>query len=365
VAPEDEAACILTQAVARRNLSASQRTALAVECAQYHVAINAGRQRRLANLTSGPDVATLPHRRGRTRDRAAEMAGVSARTIQDAATVGEASPELFEEVLAGRIPVERAAQQVRRATAYAAIPLAPPVPRSPFGLILADPPWQMGAPTSASCPDNHYPTMALADIEGMEVPAADHAVLVLWAVNSLLGEALTVMSAWGFAYKANLWWVKPSIGPGNWARQRHELVIIGTRGTIRTPREEDRPDSVIGAPHGRHSAKPEALYERIERAYPQLSKCELFARGTHASVIEGRQRLLADAVVTARAVTRGRSRPLAALGRWPHRGLRVASARAGVRYLPRRTLRPAQASRARAGLGRACRACRGWRSSVA
>jgi len=55
---------------------------------------------------------------------------------------------------------------------------------------------------------------------------------------------------------------------------------VGTRGDIRTPREEDRPDSVIEAPRGRHSEMPEEAYVRIERAYPHLTKCELFARGT-------------------------------------------------------------------------------------
>lgn len=43
---------------------------------------------------------------------------------------------------------------------------------------------------------------------------------------------------------------------------------------------EDRPDSVIEADRGRHSEKPECVYELLERMYPQASKLELFARGT-------------------------------------------------------------------------------------
>lgn len=280
VDPDDQAAFILTRAVARKNLTASQRAALAVECAQYQREIAAGRERRLANLHPDPDVATLPHRAGRTRESAAKIAGVSPRTVQDAATVREADPELFARVLAGQIPADKAARQVRRRRRYAQIQPAPALPEGPFGVILADPPWQMGAPDSASCPENHYPTMTLAEICGLQVPAADDAVLFLWAVNSLVPEALGVMAAWGFTYRAQLCWVKPSIGPGNWVRQRHELVLVGTRGGMRTPREEDRPDSVIEAPRGRHSEKPEETYVRIERAYPNLAKCELFARGT-------------------------------------------------------------------------------------
>ena len=111
------------------------------------------------------------------------------------------------------------------------------------------------------------------------MPSADDAVLFLWAVNSLLPEALRVMQAWGFTYKANLVWTKPWIGPGGLVRQRHELLLLGTRGRLAAPEPEDRPDSVIEAPHGPHSQKPGEAYERIERAYPHLTKCELFARG--------------------------------------------------------------------------------------
>jgi N6-adenosine-specific RNA methylase IME4 len=35
---------------------------------------------------------------------------------------------------------------------------------------------------------------------------------------------------------------------------------------------------VIVAPRGRHSEKPDAVYEMIERDYPSLPKIELFAR---------------------------------------------------------------------------------------
>jgi N6-adenosine-specific RNA methylase IME4 len=277
--PPDEADYILSCAMSRRHLSASQRAALVVECEQYRAACAEGQVRKLANPRQSPDVATLPHRGMRSREVAAKAAGVSARTIQDAATVREADPELFEDVLAGNIAADKAARQVRKRLLYAAIPPAPPMPEGPFEVILADPPWQMGAPGSSSCPENHYPTMTLAVIEALEIPAADDAVLFLWTVNSLLPEAIGVITAWGFAYRANLCWVKPSIGAGQWARQRHELVLVGVRGNMRTPREEDRPDSVIEARRGRHSQKPDQLYERIERAYAHLSKCELFARG--------------------------------------------------------------------------------------
>jgi N6-adenosine-specific RNA methylase IME4 len=122
--------------------------------------------------------------------------------------------------------------------------------------------------------------MPLGDIAALQVPAAEQGVLFLWVVSCLLPQALTVISAWGYTYKTNLVWVKPSIALGRWARNRHELLLIARRGDQPPPEREDLPDSVFEAPRGRHSEKPALVYELIERAYPGLSKLELFARGT-------------------------------------------------------------------------------------
>ena len=87
------------------------------------------------------------------------------------------------------------------------------------------------------------------------------------------------MHAWGFEYKTNLVWIKPSIGLGTWVRNRHELLLVGRRGSFPKPEPEDLPDSAIEAPRGGHSEKPGSVYELLERMYPQASKLELFARG--------------------------------------------------------------------------------------
>jgi N6-adenosine-specific RNA methylase IME4 len=218
------------------------------------------------------------HTRGRTRDRAAERVRASPRTIQDAATVKLYDPALFERVKAGELPAHTAARQVRRAQRALELANPPPLPCGPFELIYADPPWQLGNPEGAYAPENHYPTMPLEEIKSLAVPAADDAVLYLWAVNMLLPQALEVISAWGFQYLTNQAWVKPSIGLGTWARNRHELLLVARKGRFAPPEPEERPDSVLEAPRGRHSEKPALVYELLERAYPQASKLELFAR---------------------------------------------------------------------------------------
>jgi N6-adenosine-specific RNA methylase IME4 len=279
VAVQDELDYMLRAAIFRRQLSASQRAALVLELEQYRELRTAARERQWANLGGGPEVATLPPR-GKTREHAARWAGVSPRTLQDAATVREHDQGLFEQVKEGKLGAALAARRVRRALRDQALVKAPPLPEGPFELIYADPPWKLGNPDGAYAPENHYPTMPPAEIEALALPAAEQAVLFLWAVNCLLPQALAVIEAWGFTYKANIAWDKGSIGPGTWLRQQHELLLVGTKGGFPPPEPQRRPASVIGAKRRRHSQKPEAAYELIERAYPEVSKLELFARGT-------------------------------------------------------------------------------------
>jgi N6-adenosine-specific RNA methylase IME4 len=151
----------------------------------------------------------------------------------------------------------------------------------PFSVILADPPWRFASNSKAKPGRNamrHYPTMPTAEICALPVPAAKDAVLLLWATSPMLTQALEVMVAWGFRYKSQAVWVKSRIATGYWARNRHELLLIGTRGLIPCPKPTLFPDSVIEAPTREHSRKPDIVRERIEAAFPMHRKLEMFAR---------------------------------------------------------------------------------------
>src|SRR5919198_449686 len=265
VAPADEREHILLCALRRRHLSPSQQAALALELDSHRHDREAAKQRRLANLRGQPEVATLPPQ-GKTRDRVAQRVGVSARTVQDAATVQADDPHLFEAIKQGRIGAAQAARQVRRRRRDHTLPAPPPLPAGPFELIYADPPWQLGNPDGRWAPENHYPTLPLEQIKQLPVPAAEQAVLFLWAVNCLLPQALEVMDAWGFTYKTNLVWDKGSIGLGVWTRNQHELLLLGRKGDHPPPHPEDLPASLISARRPAHSQKPELVYQLIERA---------------------------------------------------------------------------------------------------
>jgi N6-adenosine-specific RNA methylase IME4 len=279
VSPDDEVEHMLRAALHRRHLSPSQKAALALELANYQELRAEARTRQRRNLRQhASEVATLPPR-GRTRERIAELAGASPRTAQDVMAVYEDDPGLFEQVKRGQIAAHLAARKVRRRLRDSALPPSPPLPNGRFQVVYADPAWQMGNPDGPWAPENHYPTMALEEIQALEIPAAENAVLFLWAVSCLLPEAIDVMRAWGFRYLTNLVWVKPSIGPGRRVRNRHERLLYGQKGTLPAPDPEDLADSVVEAPRARHSEKPKRFYELIERMYPMASKVELFARG--------------------------------------------------------------------------------------
>lgn len=162
----------------------------------------------------------------------------------------------------------------------------PRIPGGPFDVIVADPPWrsEFGRTDSRSA-DRHYPTMVTFDISTLPamyhrptMVQADQALLFLWCPMAMLEHGLAVITAWGFVYRTGMVWCKPSIGVGQWLRNQHELILLGRRGRFPVPARGTQPSSVLHAPRGRHSEKPELLQDLIEAAYPGRRYLELFAR---------------------------------------------------------------------------------------
>ena len=284
----------------RRHLDESQKAMAAV---------------RRANLKVGQpkkNSATLPNI---SQAEAATRAGISTRTVTSAAAVlKDGIPELVKRVEAGEVTVNVAAQiakmpeekqravindtpaqlsgaakKYKRAEreqefAQATKDAAGKLGQKTYGVIYADPPWKFEPYSTDTgmdrAADNHYETMQLEDIKTMAVPAADHCVLFLWATVPMLPEALDVMKAWGFVYKSHCVWVKDRIGTGFWFRNKHELLLVGTRGNkVPAPAHGNQYASVIDAALGEHSKKPACFAEMIEELFPNVPAVELFARG--------------------------------------------------------------------------------------
>jgi N6-adenosine-specific RNA methylase IME4 len=151
-----------------------------------------------------------------------------------------------------------------------------------YGVILADPPWAFEPYSQLTGMDraaaNHYDTMATEDICAIEVPAADNCVLFLWRTAPMMLDAIAVMQAWGFTYKTEIIWAKDRIGTGYWARNQHEVMMIGTKGSPVAPGTLQRPHSLVHADTAGHSVKPEEFYHIIEVMFPTTPKIEMFAR---------------------------------------------------------------------------------------
>ena len=298
-AGDDALAFVLSLNLTRRHLNESQRAMVAARLET----MKQGRPAKDANLHL-------------SRGEAAERLHVAPRTVAHAAVVrDQASPEIRRAVDDGKMAVSAAAQaaklpvaQQRRiaeraeagddnaartilkqeSRAAREIELAAQqkaLPDQTFGVIYADPEWRFDPRSRETgldrAADNHYPTSDLATIKARDVGsiAAADAVLFLWSPANRVADAIDVMKAWGFAYVTQIIWAKTKIALGYWVRDKHEVLLIGRRGKIMAPAPGKQCDSLIAAPVGEHSAKPDVFAEIIERYFPHLPKIELNRRG--------------------------------------------------------------------------------------
>ena len=182
--------------------------------------------------------------------------------------------------------VAKQARRTERELALAGKILA--LPDKKYGIIYGDPEWRDEVWSRETgldrAPDNHYSTSTPEVIKWrpVETIAADDCVLFLWSTIHHNAIAHEVIKAWGFEYRSQIIWKKPSIGMGRWVRSLHEILLIATRGKPPCPAPGEQWDSVIEAPRGAHSEKPEIFYELIEEYFPNLPKIELNARRRRA-----------------------------------------------------------------------------------
>jgi len=172
--------------------------------------------------------------------------------------------------------------------------------QDPVRVILADPPWQPrdSLPGRKRGARKHYATMSTRDLCALRLPpiAAD-AILFLWRLASMQLDAFDVARAWGFEVRSELVWVKTRyvvgdklppgceetlpglMGMGHYSRLDHEVCLICGRGRAAGLIDNHDVRSVVYAPRGQHSEKPEATYAAIERMIGDTEpRVELFAR---------------------------------------------------------------------------------------
>ena len=151
-----------------------------------------------------------------------------------------------------------------------------------YRTIVADPPWPYENESwGVGAVGDEYHTMTFEDI--CALPVTDwverDAHLYLWVTNAKLldYDYAQLVKAWGFSYKTLLPWHKTAcLGIGHYYRGETEHVLFCTRG--RAPIEPARRErNLFQAPRGRHSTKPDAFFDMVERVSPG-PYLEMFSR---------------------------------------------------------------------------------------
>jgi N6-adenosine-specific RNA methylase IME4 len=258
----------------RKDFTTSERVAILAEIEAKRLG---HRLRKDTNLVSFQE----ENKDKRSVDIVAGYTGVSTGQLQKEKKIVEAAqrdPERFDKLLEKvdnkKTSVDYAFKMVIRSQDHK---FSSVLPQGEYDIILADPPWNYDINMSGSA-DEHYPTMTNQQIESLQVPSAENAILFLWATAPKIKEALDVMKSWGFKYKTHAVWVKQHFGTGYYFRGQHELLLVGEKGDMPVPEEHNRRGSVIQADRTEHSVKPPVVYLLIEQMYPNRKYLELFAR---------------------------------------------------------------------------------------
>ncbi len=216
---------------------------------------------------------------------AAELGWSTGKVAQADYVWKHAAPEVKERVKANETSIHEAYKQTHKITREANPPPATRMPSDKYRVLYADPPWkysgdQHAKESQATTLGTHYPSMATDEICALPVSdiADNNAVLFLWSTSPFLPEALEVIDAWGFKYKASMVWDKVKHNVGHYVSVRHEFLLIATRGSC-IPDNRKLCDSVHTEERTEHSKKPEHFRAVIDDIYRDGKRIELFRRG--------------------------------------------------------------------------------------
>lgn len=172
-------------------------------------------------------------------------------------------------------------------------------PLRPFSydLVNVDPPWNFdlrSAKGEAKSPQAQYSTMTLDEVRRLPVGdlLAPGGVAIMWTTWPLvaIGAHTEVIRAWGLKPVTGGGWAKRTAtgklrwGPGYIARSLHEPFIIASLpdadwsgASFPNLVETLEADSLDGLAR-EHSRKPDEFYARVEAAWPEARRADLFAR---------------------------------------------------------------------------------------
>jgi N6-adenosine-specific RNA methylase IME4 len=166
-----------------------------------------------------------------------------------------ADPTLLAQLEAGEVKI---------GTAYDALQSAgqPEVVSQRYDVVYFDPP-----PASDI---NHLRKFPLKDL------AAENAALFCWAHPCDLVKTLSLVRRWGFNFVTHF--ILPLDKPlmQDFVQERHDVLILATRGEVIKPAIEDLPSSVLTEASG--PDRPESVFTMIENIFPDAAKVQVCPR---------------------------------------------------------------------------------------
>ena len=311
---DDPLAFVLSENLARRHLTESQRAMIAAQLVNWEKGVNqhnsgsANLQTRQAARALSISERAVAAARAIRREGAASLidairdgrvtvhAGDALKSLPDADVqrLLKAGDRAVMDTAKALRTEKMAASRENRLSLMAAISAkglerAAPgsLPKKAFAVGYADVPWEEeGVYSDETGRDRAYPypTMTLDQIMALcagddASPFTDNAVLFFWCTANRLPHALAVVTAWGFDYVTQLVWDKVNRGTGRWVIDCHEVLIICKRGTPPCPLPGTQPLSLYSEAKTDHSAKPAHFRDLIDTMFPGLPKLELFGRG--------------------------------------------------------------------------------------
>lgn len=236
-----------------------------------------GRQRGRGQVASGK----LPQAtEAKTRDILGAKVGMSGRTLEKVEAVvaaAQANPELVplvEEMDRTR-RVDGPYRKLRRMQDEKRRVAIEPV-KDKYRTIVIDPPWKYDADLAGRAKPE-YALMTLDEIQALPVAewADTECHLYLWTTNTFILQAGGLLEGWGFEFKTVLTWIKPRFGMGSYFRSSTEHCLFAVKG--KAPTRAHNIPTHFEAPLGKHSEKPDALYDIAERS-SYAPRLDAFAR---------------------------------------------------------------------------------------
>ena len=214
----------------------------------------------------------LDSSQNRTRDKKAEAAGVSRKTVEMADTLANKRPDLIAQVKAGETTLSKAHTQAKKDEQLAKLTdisaQEVKAAQGVYDVIVIDPPWQMEKIERDVAPNQtsfDYPTMDEAALTQLPVPTADDCHVWVWTTHKHLPMALRLLDAWGLKYVCTFTWHKPGgFQPFGLPQYNCEFALYARKGTPQFVETKAFP-VCFNAPRGAHSEKPQDFYDVLNR----------------------------------------------------------------------------------------------------